>query len=317
MLLAAVLLAASILPAAAACTGLAFNPMPTAVNWRGSLGTGYSVFDNADRLQAVPLTIVSTGGTCTYFITATLLGPDNYVDRKLYGGIDALRFNLYVDSTRGIILRDIPVAGPSDVLVGTFASSGRGVDYRTYYFDIPPLQVVRPGSYENTVVIKLFQGNLVQNQLVQTVLVRHRATVFAATEVSLVPVGQPFNKANREGTVDLGNVNDSPEALIEAALNMRIRTNTGYSVTLQSQNGGALRLGGTIRQGALAYTLLINGESASLAGGAVAALPPAHTVTTADGINLPISIALLPRNTQQPAPAGVYSDVITILVKPY
>ncbi|MGO8921230.1 MAG: spore coat protein U domain-containing protein [Stellaceae bacterium] len=304
------------LPAAASCTGLSFSALPNAVNWRGSIGTGYAVFDGADRVQAVPITVTSTGGTCTYFITATLLGPDTYVNRQLVGGGDSLRFNVYADSTRSTIIRDLPTAGPNDVLVGTFALGGRAVDHPTYYFDIPPLQVVHPGSYETTLMFKLFQGNLISNQLVQSVQVRHRANVYPATEVSLVGAGQPFSRSNLAGTLDLGNVNATKDARVEAGLNMRIRTNTGYAVTLQSQYKGMLRLGETIDEAALPYTLTVNGQTATLGADAVAALPPANTLTGPDGINLPISISLAPAPGQRP-PAGVYRDVITISVKPY
>ena len=305
------------LPAAASCTSLAFTAQSTAVNWRGGVGTGYAVFDNADRVQAVPITVTSSGGTCTYFITATLLGPDTYVRRQLIGGGDALKFNVYADSTRSTIIRDIPAAGPSDVLVGTFASNGRVVDNQTYYFDIPPLQVVHPGSYETTLLFKLYQGNLVSNQLMQMQQVRHRANVYAATEVSLVGQGQPFNRASVASALDLGNITEQRIAgPVQAGLNMRIRTNTGYAVTLQSQYSGMLRLGDTI-EGAIPYTLTVNGQATPLSGGAVAALPPASTLTGPDGVNLPINIVLTPGAGQQRPPAGVYRDVITISVRPY
>lgn len=314
-LLAAVVL--PMLPAAASCTGLAFSALPSAVNWRGSVGSGYAVFDASDRVQAVPITVTSTGGTCTYFITATLLGPDTYVNRQLPGGADALKFNVFADSTRNTIIRDIPAAGPNDVLVGTFATGGRSVNSQTYYFDIPPLQVVHPGSYETTLMFKLFQGNLVSNQLAQMMPVRHRANVYAATEVSLVGQGQPFNRTSLSGALDLGNLNEGRVGPSQAGLNMRIRTNTGYAVSLQSQYNGMLRLGGTLDQNAIPYTLTVNGQPTSLAGGAVAALPPANTLTGPDGVNLPINISVTPPAGEQRPPAGVYRDVITITVSPF
>lgn len=304
-------------PASAACTGLSFNAISSAVNWRGSVGTGYAVFDGVDRAQAVPITVTSTGGSCTYFITATLLGADTYVNRRLIGGGDSLQFNVYADSARSTIIRDLPIAGPSDVLVGTFASGSRTVDQQTYYFDVPPLQVVAPGSYEAVIIFKLFQGNLIANQLAQSVQVRHRVSVYPATEVSLAGVGQPFNRASSSGSLDLGNVNEGGSERLQAGLNMRIRTNTGYAVTLQSQYRGKLSLGDGIDADTLPYTLTVNGQPTTLAGGAVAALPPANTLTGPDGINLPISISLLPAPTGQRPPAGVYRDVITISVAPY
>jgi spore coat protein U-like protein len=147
--------------------------------------------------------------------------------------------------------------------------------------------------------------------------VRHRANVYAATEVSLVGQGQPFNRASVASALDLGNITEQRIAgPVQAGLNMRIRTNTGYAVTLQSQYSGMLRLGDTI-EGAIPYTLTVNGQATPLSGGAVAALPPASTLTGPDGVNLPISIMLTPAAGQQRPPAGVYRDVITISVRPY
>jgi len=303
-------------PAAATCSGLSFGSLPSSVNWRGSGGTGYAVFDAADHVQSVAFTVVRRSGTCNFFVTASLPGgTDTFTSRQLGTGASALRFNLYTTTTHTNILRDVPSAGPNDVISGSFGNGGSNTVILTYYFDIAPLQVVLPGSYRTIMQFKLFQGNLVSNTLAQSLNVVHQSSVLPVTEVSVASAGQRFDPQRRAASFELGVLNSGVRgALRQANGNLQVRTNTGYLVTLQSQNSGALRIGPEDAN-AIKYALIVNGAVVDLTGGRPVPVASGSGVTSAAGIahSLVVSVDLSQPNLAR-ASAGSYSDVITVSV---
>lgn len=303
-------------PAAATCSGLSFGSLPSSVNWLGSGGTGYAVFDAADHVQSVAFTVVRRSGTCSFFVTASVPGgTDTFTSRQLHAGAGALRFNLYTTTTLTNILRDVPSAGPNDVISGSFGNGGTNTVILTYYFGIAPLQVVPPGSYRTTMQFRLFQGNLMSNTLVQSLNVVHQSSVPPVTDVSLAGAGQPFDPLRRVASFDLGVLNSGVRgALRQASGNLQVRTNSGYLVTLQSQNSGALRIGPGDAN-AIKYTLTVNGAVADLTGGRPVSVASGAGVTSAAGIghSIVVSVDLSQPNLAR-ASAGSYSDVITISV---
>jgi len=303
-------------PAAATCSGLSFGSLPSSVNWRGSGGTGYAVFDAADHVDSVAFTVVRRSGTCSFFVTASLPGgTDTFTSRRLRTGASALQFNLYTTTTRTNILRDVPSAGPNDVISGSFGNGGSNTVILTYYFHIAPLQVVPPGSYQTLMQFKLFQGNLVSNTLAQSLNVLHQSSVPPVIDVSVASAGQPFDPLRRGASFDLGVLNFGVGgALRQANGNLQVRTNSGYLVTLQSQNSGALRLGPGDAN-AIKYTVFVNGAVADLTGGRPVPIASGSGVTSAAGIAHSIVVSVDP---SQPnfarASAGSYSDAITVSV---
>jgi spore coat protein U-like protein len=302
-------------PAAGACSGLAFSSLPGTVNWLGSGGSVYAVFDPTDRIQPVNFSIKKRSGTCSVFVTASLVGGDTFTTRQLRsGGGNTLGFNLYVDSTHKVILRDLPSAGPNDVLNITFGS-GANTATATYYFYIPPLQVASPGTYQALMQFSLYQGTVISNTLAQTAEVVHQAVVAADTELSFVAAGQPFDPTRQSTSLDFGVLNTGGTGLRQVNGNLQVRTNTGYLVSLQSQNKGALRLTTPGDSSAIKYTLTINGLTPDLSWGIPVPVAFGLGKTPANGISLPLTISIDPSQADvAQASAGTYSDVVTVLV---
>lgn len=315
LIAANVAVASAALPAEAACNRLTFNAIPSAVNWLGGAGSGYGVFDAANRTQAVMFTVRRRSGACSYFITATTLGADTFTNRQLRSGNNALNFNVYTTSTRTNIIRDVPSAGPNDVLVGGFSPGGAAVNNGTYYFDISPQQVVPPGFYQTTMQFKLFEGDLINNTLVASVQITHEANVLSATEISLGTPGQAFDPSRVATSFDFGVINGAiGQGQRQTSISLGVRTNSGYTVNLQSQNGGVMRLSNPRDTSAVPYILTVNGALANLSGGKSVKVAQGTGLTGAGGIALPLNVSVNPPQGSAQPSAGTYTDAITVLV---
>ena len=293
------------LPARAACVGLAFASLPGAVEWLGG-GGGYNVFDPAIRPQAVAFSVRKTSGTCTYFIAAADIDGGTPSNRRLRGSGASLAYNLFTTSQRTNPIRDIPAASANDLVIGAFAAAGAASNTHTYYFDIPPLQLVLPARYQAAIRLRLFHGDLVNNTLVHTLNVVHQANVGRMAEISLGPAGQPFDPLPVPRTLDLGTL-DRPRRV---GLDMRVRANSGFSVTMQSQNGGVLRHVDASIDAAIPYELTIDGAAIDLAGRRSVPAAVAIGLTGLTGNLYSIAVAAGPAD----AISGTYRDIISIVV---
>ena len=296
-----------------ACTGLAFSAFPSTVAWFGR-GGAYSIFDAADHIQSVAFAVTKQNGACTYFVTATAIGPDTVTSRRLRSGNGALNFNIYADSTRANIIRDLPAVGQGDFIAGSFGPGGRATNRQAYYFDIAPRQMAAPGAYQAALQFKLFQGTPANNVFVQSVQVLHRASVGPEVQISAVPRGQSFNQALTSAAVNLGALN-AATGPITASLDLRVRGNGNYQVMLQSQNRGVLRLADSSDTSALPYRLTIDGVPANLSGARMAFVARSTGIAAIGGAVLPIVVTLdAPPGTIENSQAGDYSDVLSVSV---
>ena len=289
------------------CTGLRFGLLPPIVSWTGA-GAGYNVFDRADRMQAVTFTVTKLDGVCPYFITAATELGGNAAERAMASGGQRLAFNIFTNSSRTNPLRDLPVAAANDMISGSFAVAGSATNTHVHYFWIAPGQVVTPGAFIGIAQLKLFQGTLANNSLVQIANVKYLANVRAVAELSVVDPGRSFDPSGGKRSVDFGFVHRGQKA----ELALRVRGNNGFDVTIQSQNAGTMRPPGSGDPSFVPYTLTLAGRALGLAGGGT---PAANltAATTAEGVAFPLEITV---GDLAHADAGAYSDVLTITVIP-
>ncbi|HVM78067.1 MAG TPA: hypothetical protein VMU06_03565 [Stellaceae bacterium] len=301
---AALLLSSS--GAEAACSGLRFGLLPSAIEWQGA-GPGYNVFDRVDRVQPVSFTVTKVDGTCTYFVTATVETGGSFEARQMVGGGRPIVFNVFTSSIKTNPIRDLPVATANDVITGQFSRSGIATNTHQHYYWIRPQQIAPPGVYSGIVHFKLYQGNQQTNTLISTQQVQFLANVRPAAEVAVVDPGAPFDTTKVDRTVNFGMARKGQRA----SFDLKARGNNGFEVTIQSQNGGVMRPANAKDTSTLPYTLLVNGQQISLAGGNATLAANIVGATGADGLPFPVQVEIGDYGTASP---GNYTDVLTINV---
>jgi len=288
------------------CSTLTFNSIPSTVSWVGGTGNGYNPFDASDRVQSVTVTIRKTGGTCSFVIGATTGGGDTFTTRVLNGSGNTLPFNLYTTSTRTNVIKDLPNATTSDLIVGSFTSNGTSTKTVTYFYDIAPQQIVAPASYSRSMQIKLYEVNGSTVSLSQTANVNHTATVNTLAELSLIASGGAFDSGSTTQSLNLGSMATAQNV----GFDMRVRGNTGFDIQLNSQNRGVLKHSDSSVTDTVPYVMKVNGATMNLSGGGGATFDGPSTKTGITGNVFPVEISV----GAQTGTAGTYTDVISVSV---
>jgi spore coat protein U-like protein len=289
-------------PAAeAACGNLRFAATPGVVDYRGA-GGGYGVFDPAARTQAVTIQVARNGASsCGFYVTASAGSSGSYLQRRLDGAGLSLAYNLYADASLARPLRD--GVGAAGGLVGAYAQHDPELKTLTYYFDVPPGQTAEPGEAADAIDLKLYDDS---DRLVQSVRVTHRARVAAAADLSIVPTGAGFDPSRLSHAVSFGELAPGKRADFD----LRVRGNNGFSVTMQSAGGGALRPTAAGATGSVPYTLSVGGATIPLAGGGAVPVAASAIGTDAEGLRFPVAIVIGAVEVE----AGTYADTVTVVV---
>ncbi len=204
------------------------------------------------------------------------------------------------------ILMDM--ASGSAVITGEFTDADAQHEERrhTYYWAIPPLQVV-PGSnsrYQDRLSFRLHEevgGVYVQRH---SATKHHRARAAKMVEVSLVDTGASFNAADVSQELDFGTF-FTGESL---RFDLRARGNTSFDVSLQSQNRAVMAHASL--PSTVPYTLEVDGVPVDLASGAsipVASSTAYMTGSEGDVYEIEVTIGSLSQSL-----GGLHRDSITV-----
>jgi hypothetical protein len=215
------------------------------------------VVETADGAQTVRFKVRLTGPPCPFFVTFGGLADSK---RQAAHGGDLLVYQIYDSVVRRTTLRDLPAATGSEVLRGAFAP-GEDAKELSYLVLVPPGQVRPSGSYTHPVKITLYQGtpdNFVE-QDAKTVIFSIR--VDPVTEMSLGEPGAVFDATAKNHRLDFGNLDKGKTR----GLDLRVRSNSGYHVTMESENGGVMKHSDPLNAATIPYSLQIGGAVVSLA----------------------------------------------------
>ncbi len=274
------------------------------VTFNGDTGLGYESFDTAIYPQSVPMTIRNQRRrACDYFITFSE-GSSGTFNRTLLNGANVLNYQLYDQASQTNILKDLPSATASEVISGNF--TGRGRQQLSFFLVIPAEQVVRPGTYTDTITLTAYEGDLTSYTQHRSRNVTISATVLEQIDLSLVNPGGSFNPLLTTRLIDFGILQTGEFSDFD----LRVRSNIGYSVTLSSLNLGNMAHTIPPDPSLIPYTFTANSANVDLSG-------PAATVintplpTPPLGVPYPMRITV---GTIGNVSAGNYQDNITITV---
>lgn len=303
-------------PAHAVCVSLAFGTVPSLATFEGGQD-GYAVYDPQEYLQTVSFQVTegANGAACEYFVTLSAGQSGNFNQRKMSEMINMLNYNAYTNSGKSSIFKALPTATQSEVINGSFPISVTLAQTNTHQFfwTINPQQVVQASGMpyaDNTLTLSLYSGLLTLSPtLVVTKTISFQTHADSSVDVSLVESGKPFDISETTQLIDFGNLENGEQRGFDVV----VRSNNGYTVTMQSQNRQLLvHQRAPVVPDTVAYDVIFNGGGVDLSTGA-----PVHVIngtgtTPATGTPFPIEFTIGTISGNEAA--GTYSDVINVEV---
>jgi spore coat protein U-like protein len=273
------------------------------VTWRGGSNAGYEVYDPRQYTLAVDFSVKVRKSGCAFFVTATSASSSNSTDRALVGSLQKLPYQIYRDGSLTTVLKDVPQAGPNDVLPGPVSKADETYSFR-FVLAIPALQVVIPDTYRDTIAIRVYEGTVADASLEAQAQIQFTAAAPSTVDFS-------FNNDTsfsgpKTSTLDLGDLSTGTTG----SMTVRARGNGGFWFSMQSQNGGVLRNASGMNNDAISYVMKMNNIAVPLGSGPanfLGALLP----TSPQGISYKLDVTV---GDTSSASAGTYSDVVQITV---
>lgn len=198
----------------------------------------------------------------------------------------------------------------TEVLTGNFAanpSSKRpfidlGFAAFAYPSTLPP-----PGTYTATIRANLYASDYPPTGApTDTTTFAVTVTVSSVTDISIVPTGSPFSVASTTANLSFGVLS----ANATRALDLLVRANVRYSLSLVSSNGGALanQADGSL----IGYSLAAAGLPVSLQAGVASFIGVNAVATYSKPAKYGLSVSIRPF-ADFPV-EGTYSDLVTVNV---
>ena len=296
----------AVTPAPAHACGLLFLQTTNTIDWQGATGN-YDVFDANTYVQAVEIRVVKLFfGTCSYAIGISEGGSGSFNPRELSVGQRVLDYNLYDSPGQTNVVEDASSGGT--LLVGQFTNNAAFLEsnVHTYYWVIPPLQIVSGtnGQYQDRPSVTLYEnvgGTLATRD---TASIRHRTRAPRAAEISLVDTGAPFDAGDLSQSLNFG-IFFTGESL---SFDLLARANTNFDLSLQSANAG--RMAHTSLASAVPYTLTVDGAAVDLTGGGpvqIASFGGSQTSVQGQRYGINVTVGSLAG-----ALSGLHQDQVTV-----
>lgn len=302
--------------ARALCLGTVIKALPSVTTFSGGAGE-YGVFDLSQYVQNVGFEIESlaTIGGCRYFVTLDAGASGNQSQRHMVRGGDTLNYNAYTSAAVTNVLNGAGSHNGANVISGTFPFilGITQTNSHSLYWTITPQQIKSASAtpFEDSAVTLRVWAELALGIFTNTdsKTISFRARAESDIALSLVDSGAPININDTTQTIDFGYL-VSGDFLIYDTI---IRSNDGYNVTLQSQNGQyLLHEGHPSVAAAIPYTVLFGGSAVNLLSGAPVTAAMASGVTPATGERFPTRFTVGTMDGTEPA--GNYQDIITVTV---
>jgi hypothetical protein len=298
---------------------LGFFMAPTlaqACNWQLSASNVNITWGLSFNYQAVQVTVTkTTGPSCDFSLAFTMGGAADFNSRRMTFGANTLRYQLYRNAGLTQILMDLPnLNAAANTIQGTMPSGNQQSTIVTYYVQIPSELATTPtlrpsGSYVDSYAAKVYEGLTVNNNdnPKSTANLTITTTMPKIMEVSLVPTGTSFNPDSTNQTMNYGTLSTGQSRTVD----LKVRSNAGYSVTLSAQNNGVFKHSNPAVSTTVPYSLYVNSILRNMSSSATTPVVVAagSGQTALSGINHPVEVI-----TGSPANkiSGNYSDNITV-----
>lgn len=271
-------------------------------NIRFTGANAYRVFEPVDGELSASFDVRHRRGeACEYFV-AFSTGQSGSYDRQMEGE-GVLSYLLYDSPARTNVLKDLPQATSSEVITGAFSTTAPETNSHSYIAVVPQYQVVAAGLYTDQVDLVLYEGTLTGFAERDRRTVNLRARVLADVQACFGNCGGGFDPGATSGNIDFGILEEG----VARTADVWIRSNSNYSVRLQSENRGVLRHESSY-DSEVPYMLLLNGTPVDVTR---------VSVRFEDGVG-PTSVTGVPYTlhfeigTTASAAAGLHRDRVTL-----
>lgn len=301
--------------AAALCIGLKFVGVPSVATFAGD-GGGYNVYDPRTHLQSVSFQVQAeaTGATCEYFVALSAGQSGDFARRRLTQGASALGYNAYTNAGK-TIFKAPPTAAQGEVIAGKFpvVIALTQTNHHSFFWTVDRQQIVparRTHYSDANLSLDLYAGTLLgAPKLVASAPITFRALVESSVDLSLVKPGAPFDISDTTQRIDFGVLASGAQR----AVDLVVRSNAGYAVSLQSLNRQAMvHAEAPAVRDTVAYQLVLSGGGVDLSSGAPVQVLSGTGTTPVAGIAFPIEFTVGEVSGREAA--GTYSDIISVTV---
>lgn len=268
--------------------------------YRGHAG-GYDVFETSSPAELVRLRVRRRGDNeVAFFVTFSERGAR----RELTRAGERLNYELLDSVQQRHRLRDLPHALPQEVLTGAFRENETVKEFE-YVFLVPPLQKVAPGIYQDSVTVSLYSGVPGDHRFLQSANLQLSALVHQTADVVIVDTGQAFDSRGLARALEFGQLQRGKNLGVD----LRVRSNTRYSLVFESLQGGLLRHVDPTMEATVPYELRVRGRPLNLPPRAPILIPTETPAFSQQGERYDLSVTVFP---SEDAAAGNYRDVISI-----
>jgi spore coat protein U-like protein len=296
---------------------LALNsPLPLeALKFRGSAPKVNNLQFSPDLEVSVEksLSVNHRGPAADYFITFSPGGSGNSSIRWLSEtGGSAMYYNLFDSITNRTILRAISDnPAPSQVITGSFSdaegSGGGTTRDHQFVLILDRNQFPVAGTYSDVITLNLYEGtpaSPVPGGPLDSMTMNISTVMPQLTDLALLPEAAAFDPASSAMTMNFGTL----FAGMERNVDIVVRSNTIYSVSVSSLQGGNMAIADPLDTSVVPYQFSVSGFELDLSGSAEVPIVSLAGPTDEAGDRYPISVTILDYGM---ATEGLYSDTIT------
>ncbi|MFQ3619716.1 MAG: spore coat protein U domain-containing protein [Spirochaetales bacterium] len=282
---------------------LQFQNIPNQINGVYALDT--------ELVLSATFNVRHRGVAAQYFVTLSAGGSGSFETRRATGpGGVTLIYQIYDSATTRNILKDVS-ANPTyqEVISGSFPQNNSWTSQEnSFVVVVPPGQFPPAGTYTDTITLTLYQGTL--NSYTQRAQrnVQIRITMPSVMELCLVPPGVPFSTGTTTSLLDFGILEEGKNRAIDVV----VRSNQVYSLSVLSQYGNALRIVDPTDTSTVPLQVKLNGASLLLPAGQVYGVATSAAPTPYSGVRYAFEFRV---DTLDFPTAGEYSCVITFTLQ--
>jgi spore coat protein U-like protein len=236
-------------------------------------------------------------------------GGGTYNDRRAAGpGGSSLQYQILTSISDGTVVKDLDGAPDGSGLIeGSIPISfGRTTVTDTFDVIVYQGQLRIPGTYTDTVTLTLYATDDTPSPSVEEAIVPIAIFVDPFVELSIVDPGGGFDADADNVILDFGSLTEG----LRRSLDLLIRGNVDYVVTVDSMNGGVMGMIPATYDDAVPYTLEVDGTPRDLSQGTTQVLT-GNGPTSLGGNRHTLEFEI---GTVAGATSGTYEDNLTITV---
>jgi hypothetical protein len=245
------------------------------VSWDGVGNNKYSAFTTEEDYQNVSFAVERTIGDGDddddddddnngdgtgekKFIVGFSKGNASSYTRYLINGSYKLYYQIHnVGREASRILKECDDASSDKEVIRGKLKRKKKTTQKNYNIKVDPLQVCAPGVYSDVFTVGLYEGDKINNcTFVESKDVVFTVDVPADIQMSVVDSGGSFDEDSLSKTLDFGEIEDGEEQHCD----IRIRSNAGYVLTIESENNGVMKHNDGY-EATIPYGLSIDGSS--------------------------------------------------------